>query len=335
MNFTRKMLDSARAAFQPGADRAGSKVWVRNGISAVLVLALVAMLGYQVFKSWNDVKSYPWKFDYRFLLFAFAVYSINLLTTARVWASIIMRLAPSQQGLPLTHIRLYSITNLVNRLPTPIPYVMARTEAYSARGVGRATTLTAMALEVAVTMISGFLAVLVLLPYGYSVGSKISTLEIVAVSFLFLVVAVVILQPKYFLLVLNKIFQRWKAQPVNVDLGAKETLKWTFSFLPIWAMNGLMCFFLANSIYPVEWARLLMFIQVFALAGLIGWISNFLFFIPNLALRQIAIAFLLSSIVPVPVSVAIVVFNRFAVMLFEIVWVVFFAFILPKMVRMD
>jgi hypothetical protein len=308
MNFTRKMLDSARAVFQPGADRAGSKVWVRNGISAVLVLALVAMLGYQVFKSWNDVKSYPWKFDYRFLLFAFAVYSINLLTTARVWASIIMRLAPSQQGLPLTHIRLYSITNLVNRLPTPIPYVMARTEAYSARGVGRATTLTAMALEVAVTMISGFLAVLVLLPYGYSVGSKISTLEIVAVSFLFLVVAVVILQPKYFLLVLNKIFQRWKAQPVNVDLGAKETLKWT---------------------------RLLMFIQVFALAGLIGWISNFLFFIPNLALRQIAIAFLLSSIVPVPVSVAIVVFNRFAVMLFEIVWVVFFAFILPKMVRME
>lgn len=336
MNFIHKLLILVRDLFKPGTGESkNDRTGLKTAVSLGLVFVLLAMLGIQVYRNWDDILSYPWKFDYKMILFAFLAYSLNLMATARVWASIMMRLAPVMGGSALTHVRLYAITNLVNRLPTPIPYVVARTEVYNTRGVSRATTLMGMALEIAVTMITGFLVAVVLLPYGYFFGGKVSGPEIALMGLVFLGVLVVILQPRFFILVLNKIFLRWKMQPANVDLNIRDTLRWILSFLPIWAMNGVMCYFLANSIYAVEWSQLLMFIQVFALAGVIGWISNFLFFIPNLGLRQLAAAYLLSNFLPVPVSVAIVILNRFAVMLFEGLWALFFGFILPKMTHVD
>jgi hypothetical protein len=321
MKYFLEMLQEVSERAWSWANARSRQIKIILGI--FLILAVLVSSGYQILVNWQEVRSYPWKWDVKFLFLGFGVYSINLLLTASIWALIMRRLSGIKSF--FTHIGLYSLTNLAQRLPTLIPYISARTEAYAARDVPRSTTLTAMSLEVIVTITGALVVAIATLPFGLpgSLGHYSMLIWFLLIPFI-----VFVIRPDWLFVGLNKIFVLFKHSPLQVRVNKSDTLLWVGLFAIIWLIGGLFYFILANSIYPVVLGNLLMIVNIFAISGIVGWAGQFLFFVPNLAARQVAAAYLLSFFMPWLVAVAVVLVVRLSVLIFELIWALVFSILL-------
>ncbi len=295
-------------------------VWVG---SAALILVVIA---YQIARNWLQIRDYPWQLRPLDMLLALGIYSVSLLLTAFVWAAVIMRMS---DRLPLLiHMRLFCLTNLANRLPTPLPYIGARIEAYAAEGIARPLTLTAMALEMVVKMVSAVIIAGLTLSFGPkdAITARFSPLIWLAL----LPLAALMFRPAWLLSALNVAFKRFKRPPIEVQPRTYDMLVWTVLSAMIWVNGGILYYFLIDSIFPVTPNQVLFMINVFTVSGIVGWLGQFFFFVPNLALRQLVVAYLLSLAVPWPVAVAGAILTRLCVMVFELVWALLFSLIIPR-----
>jgi hypothetical protein len=298
---------------------------LKRAVWSTAFLLVVGAISYQIVDSWQEIRTYPWHWNLKYIFWGFGVYSLSLLATAGIWTAIIRRLAGLKPVLP--NIGLYCLTNLAQRLPTPLPYVGARTEAYAARGVPRTTTLAAMSLEIIVTIVGALVTALITLPFGFPESMERFNLLI---WLLVLPLVVFILRPNWLFKVINSILRRLKRPGLAVQVGTPEMLIWVVIFILIWLNGGFLYYLLANSIYPIRVDELLAMINVFAVSGVIGWLGQLFFFLPSVGLRQVAVAYLLSFFIPWPVAVAVALLTRLSVMIFELIWALGFSLIFSR-----
>ena len=295
----------------------------------IILIGLLAFLAYNIFKNWNEIRKYPWQFDYHYLLAGFVLYTINLFATGAIWGAIITRLS-GIKGF-LLHIRWYCITNLAQRLPTPIPFVGARAEVYASLGVPRPLTLTGMSLEITITVVGALLVSIVTLPFAIA---EITQLLGNYWLWLFLIpILLIIIKPKWLFKMLGWIFNRFNLAFSPPEIRSMDMFIWTGLFAVIWIVGGILYYLLANSIYPVPLNEMLGMINVFAISGVIGWLGQLFFFIPLVTVRQVAVAYLLSFFMPWPVAVGMALLTRLAVMIYEFIWAVFFFLTSRKTIR--
>lgn len=317
------MIQQLKASSIPWFRKHGKQitrvVWI------ILIIFVILITFYQIVANWNEIKYYPWKWNFRYILFGLIAYTFSLLGTAGIWAAIITRLSGMRST--LKHIGLYCITNLAMRLPTPLPFIGARSEAYSTQGVARTTTLTAMSLEIIVTIAAATITSIITLPF--SVPGSLDQIDIWIWILLIPLLAFVI-RPAWLFQIIKAGYARFNRAYFPADVGAREMFLWVGAFILIWMNGGMIYYFLANSIYPVPFRDILAIINVFAVSGVISWIGQLLFFIPNLAVRQIAVAYLLSLFLPLPVAVAVALLTRLCVMIFEMVWALIFSLVLKR-----
>jgi hypothetical protein len=286
----------------------------------VILVGLLGFLAYNIYKNWQEIRKYPWQFDYRYLLAGFVLYTINLFATGAIWGTIITRLSGIKGY--LLHIRWYCLTNLAQRLPTPIPFVGARAEVYSSLGVPRSLTLTGMSLEITITMVGALLVSIITLPFA--VGEFTQLLGTYWMWLFLIPILLIIIKPKWLFKITGWIFMKFHRTFSPPEIRSVDMLIWTGLFAVIWIVGGILYYLLANSIYPVPFNEVLGMINVFAISGVVGWLGQLLFFIPLVTVRQIAVAYLLSSFMPWPVAVGVALLTRLAVMIYEFMWAVFF-----------
>lgn len=294
---------------------------IRLVFLATAALLTVGVIGYQIVDNWREIRSYNWQWDLRYLFIGFGVYSVSLILTASIWTAIIRRLSNTPHPF-LTHMGLYCLTNLAMRLPTPLPYVGARTEAYASRGVPRSTTLTALSLEIITTIAGALIIALVTLPFGYS--ENLSHLS----PYIWLLLPPLLaflIRPNWLVKAINYLLRRFHRPALLVTLRTRDLLAWVGLYTLVWVNAGVLYYLLANSIYSIPYRDMLFIVNISAVSGLVGWVGQLLFFLPGFALRQVAAAFLLSFLVPWPVAVAIALLARLCVMVFEMAWATFFS----------
>jgi hypothetical protein len=303
---------------------------LKRAVWGLAFLLVVGAISYQIVDSWQEIRTYPWHWNLKYIFWGFGVYSLSLLATAGIWATIIRRLAGLKPVLP--NIGLYCLTNLAQRLPTPLPYIGARTEAYAARGVPRTTTLAAMSLEIIVTIVGALVTALITLPFGFPQSLERFNLLI---WLLVLPLIIFIVKPNWLFRLINSILQRLRRPSLTVQIGTPEMLVWVVTFILIWMNGGFLYYLLANSIYPIQADEILAMINVFAVSGVIGWLGQLFFFLPSVGLRQVAVAYLLSFFIPWPVAVAVALLARLSVMIFELIWASGFSLIFSRQLLKD
>ncbi len=307
------------------------KLWVQANptklariIWAGLVIVGGIFIGCKVILEWPLMSAVPWKLDLGRLGASFGIYSVSLMLTASCWALIIRRLSGLKSF--WLHLRIFCLTNLAQRLPTLLPYLTARTEAYISHEVSREITLTAMTVEIAVTLLGAALVAGSTLLLGfYPLQGDIA---IVLAGLLF-ILALLIVFPRSFVIFVNFILTRLKRPYLAFDMRATHTLSWVGLYIIIWLNSGVLYYFLVSSISTVSPHELLFFIGISALSGLAGWLGQLLFFLPTAFIRQFAIVYLMNSHFPMPAAVAFALFSRVCVMVFELVWAGI-CFIFPK-----
>lgn len=292
-----------------------SKLLFQLFSGGLFILAIAAIV-YQVVRDLPKLQSYSWTLRPEFVAIGFGVYSISLIFTALIWASIISTLS-GRRGW-LSHVRLYCLTNVANRLPTALPYIGARAEAYSQIGVKRVTTLTSMAIEVTVTIVGATVVALATLPFGPYESVLAPYLPLLALPPIGLLL--VALRPRWLIGAINAGARQLGRPPIATTLGSRPVALWTIGFVLIWLNGGVLNFILASAVYPFELSQLPLLINVFAVSGVAGWLSQLTLILPTPALRQVVTAYLLSFVVPWPVAVAVALLARLAVMTFELAW---------------
>ncbi len=281
---------------------------------------LVIVIGYQVVINWQAISRYSWQWQYQFILFGFFSYSISLFLTAWIWSLIINRFTGNQCTIP--NIALYSLTNIAQRLPTPIPYVSARIETYANLGISRAHTLSAMSVEMSITIISALIVGILTLPFGFKELFRNVHIEIIIIiTIIILLISVYILNINKVIAFINRLLIKYNKSPISGSIDKKELISWIGLYLLVWINAGIFNLILANAIYPMPFHLILPMENIIAVSGFVGWIGQLLFFIPNIALPQIVSAYLLSSFVPWPIAITVSIIGRLGSMAFEIIWV--------------
>lgn len=292
--------------------KANSATFAKTAWVGLIILATVVIL-YKFIADWPQIRAISWQLNFKSILLGFGIYSVSLLLTASCWALIIGHLTGTRTF--WDHVRLFCVTNLAQRLPTPLPYITARAEAYALRGVRREITLTAMTVEVTVTLVGAMIVA--------SITSSFSTYALnIQVSLLLalLPMLMLVLLPERFLATVNLLLSRFGRPKINIHFKRRQIFAWIGLFVIIWVNSGVLYYFLISSITIIPPERVLFLINISALSGLAGWLGQILFFLPTPAVRQIALIYLMNLDFPMPTAVAFALLSRFLVMLFELIW---------------
>ncbi len=288
----------------------GHLVWI--GLTIVGVTFII----YKVVKEWQQIYIIPWHLTPGYIVLSFSIYSVNLLLTASCWALIIAHFTGNRNF--WHHVRIFCSTNLAQRLPTPFPYLAARAKVYASYGIYYEVTLTAMTVEIAVTIISAAIISIVTSALRAHAFSNIGVNLPLMVFLIFPLVPVVI--PAKFISIVNLLLVRLGRPSLSSQLTIRQTLLWVGIFGVIWVNSGVLYYFVVSIITTISPEKLIFLTNVSAVSGLFGWMGQILFFLPIPAVRQFAIIYLMNLEFPMPVALALALFSRLIVMIFELVW---------------
>jgi len=284
-------------------------------IGVMLVILSFAFTIYKMIKDWNQIQQFSWNLDLRYLLIGFGLYSVNLLLTASCWALIVGFF--TRRRCFWNHVRIFCLTNVVQRLPTPLPYVTARTEAYVRQNLPRSTILVSMTAEVMIILYSALVVAFLTIPFVQAVYEPIA---VITLGILLAPLSGVLFFPKTFIRIANVILSRLNYSPLPITLDVRHILVLLAIFLFIWINSGVIHYVLISSLFVLPSKNLLVLINISAISGVIGWMSQMLFFLPTPAIRQLTMIYFLNMYFPMPLAVASALFVRISIMVFELIW---------------
>jgi hypothetical protein len=303
---------------------AGAKVaeWARPRLPALARIGRVAfwvllagVIGYQLYTGWSTISQYDWRFRWTNILGLFPLHALSLALTVVVWTFIMRRLAGT--GSWWTHLRLYCLSGPARRLPTPVWYMGVRAVAYQELDTPRKATIVASLVEMMVTNMGALLVALA----SFRSSLLIEELSQVRVELLLLVPLVILmLRPMLLIRLVNVVLRRLNRDEITARIGSGDMLRWVGLFVVVFLNGGLILHVAVNSIYSLPLDRLPAMINAFSVSWLMGWLAQVLLFLPNSAVRQLSLAYLLSFYMPWPVAIACTVLRTVAVLLFELFW---------------
>jgi len=285
---------------------------------------LLGVIAYQVLRDWQKIRDYPWRLNWANILEAFFLYTISLALTALVWALIMRGL--SGTGSLFTHLRLYCLSNPARRLPTPVWYIGVRAVAYQELEVPRTITVTASIIEMVVTNLGALTTALVTLSFGLF-AQKLPRIGWALVVLFPL--AVLMLKPALLIDLVNLGLRKLKRTKIVAQIRRVDMLRWVGIFVLIFLNGGVLLYIAVSTIYPLPPRMLPAMINAFSISWLASWLGQMLFFLPNTAIRQVTLAYLLSFYMPWPVAIASTLLLRIAVIMFEMFWALIFARLKP------
>jgi len=307
MNWFREYLTniSIRRLIPSNSDRSSVFVWITITTLAIIFTA------YKIVVEWHQTQQISLHVNFYHLLIGFGIYSVSLLLTASCWALIIGFF--SGRRVFWNHVRIFCLTNVAQRLPTPIPYIVARTEIYARQNLSRNTVLTAMAVEVTITLCSALIVVLLTIPFMHSFYDSI---EVALLS-----VSIILLSaPLIFIKAITSILGRLSYPLLSIMPDVRYILVWIAIFSFIWVNSGVLHYALISSFFTIPMETLPALICTSAISGIVGWMSQILFFLPTPAIRQLTMIYLLNIYFPMPLAVASTIFIRICIMVFELIW---------------
>jgi hypothetical protein len=294
-------------------DTKGSKGKRFQIVFTVLVLAII---GYEFARHWGEIKNYPWRLNYVSLSLTFVAYTGVLWLALLCWRSIMIQLSGYK---PLhVHFRIYFMTTVAKRLPTPIWYTGARIFGYEGIGVAKSVTAMAIGLEIMVHVFSGLALGLIFSAVGpfWSVIRESPWVSVVALPFI-----VLMLRPAWLIKLANWGLRRVRQAEISVVFGFRNVAVWCLYYFGVWTCGAGMIFLITNSIYPVSWQQFPAMLDAWAISGVVGMLGQVTFLtLAGFGVRQAMLAYLLSYSIPWPVAIAVALLSRLLVPIYESTW---------------
>jgi hypothetical protein len=292
------------------------KKWVRRLIS----IAWILLLGFILWGGWKfrdeiipnlrhaNITSLFVGMVFLFLAFVSAICG---------WIMILNKLTTGIK--PWTHIYIYCATIASRRAPGTVWYIGGRISLYQNWGVSPVKTSVASTIEIILSLISGGMISLVLLPFGLKLPDGV-----IALFFLGSLAGIALLHPN----ILGSILRKIK-HPLDQPLSMWNTVSWLIPYIFTWISGGLMFYHIIIAFYPLSVSYLPYIIGAWASAGVGGLLTIFL--PSSFGVTDITLTVFLAAIMPMPMAVLIAVINRLLSAMFEVILSAIFYFFLKDL----
>ena len=263
-------------------------------IQALVLVAIVASLGYSLWKSGSALSHYHWDVQWPLLLAGFALLIAQELSFALIWRGILARLGSHLDI--ISSERIYLGAEFVRYIPGNVWHVITRVLWAEQRGVPKPIGFASMVIELATKITSAALVFAVSLlfwPDITGLTAHFSRDAVVTIGAIAIPLLLIGLHPRLLEWTLNLGLRLLKRQPTHLTLGYGDLLLITAYWAASWLVAGAGFYLLTRSIAPASFtfATLAICVGVYA----IGWDIGFLSFITpsGLGFREAVIAFLL------------------------------------------
>lgn len=273
--------------------------------SFIVLIIAAGILSYLIYSQREVLIAYDWDIDWTLVFISFIVFSLDLLLVVIVWTWLMNSMAKKLNF--SVHFVYYSISNITKRIPGTIWYIASRAQLYKSNQIDYKITTVTSGVEYAIATLSSVLvslvfAIPIIIDFGYS-----------PYLFIFVIlIGSILVHPR---------FISWVFKKLNIEatsLSYRLIIQSLVLYTLIWILGGVVLFFIAKSIYPLEFSNLPYVIGAWSI---VGFITSVLLFLPtNLGLTEVGISLLLTNIMPSSIAVIIAVVARIFITVFELVW---------------
>ena len=302
------MLINAAQALARKLGSLVGKPYLRSAVGGLIVVLSFGYLGYTLVRNWDQLTSYEWQINYHQTVWVFICYSLSLALAVLGWGLIINRF--TQLRSLRKHLKYYTYTNLLRRLPVPWLYFFGRVYLYQREGIAKSVMVVVSLLEYILLILSGI--IVYLLTFPFLPLSPVWRSWWVPIGML--IAGGSLLHPRMVRMVLRLFGQR----ELLISYGYNEVLIWLVIYSLVWIGGGLMLYAVVNCLYVLPLDRLPTVIGAWVLSGLI----TTLIFVTSagLGLKELTLSLLLSYVMPFPLAVVVALLTRVCLIFLEIVW---------------
>lgn len=273
------------------------KIIFASLIILFIVFILFSKLGSDIYKIFIG-------FNFSVLGYAIFFYVIALSFASLNWLVIITSFFNKINW--KQHIRIYLTTLAARRLPGTIWYIGGRIALYKSMHCSATIISLASGIELILGLITSLFLSLLILPLGLNLPQN----SFYYLIFL-LILLLILLQPKFIIIFLKKI-----NRPISSEIKFRDTLKWFLSNLCLKIASGFMVAIIATGFLKLDFNEFILVIGAWALSSAI---SSLAIFLPsNFGITELTFSGLLTTIMPLSVSIAIAIAVRVVTTLFEL-----------------
>ena len=293
--------------FSPGGK---NRKWITWGILFAFWVFGLGLVGWLMWESRNEIIELFRHGDYSKLLGAFLFYLGALVAVIVGWVEIMQGFAPKINW--WKHVQIYCATLAARRLPGTLWYVGGRVVLYKKLGVSGTAMSIASSIELVISVVTGGLIGLILIPLRYELP-----IHILILLWGIVIIGFVLVQPK----ILKSISKR--INDIGINIQIKNLVIWLVSYTFMWVMGGWMLVQIINVFQVVHSGDLVLIIGAWALSGAAGILT--LFLPSSFGMTEVALTILLSQILPLPLAGTVSIITRLLSIFFEfLVAIIFF-----------
>ncbi len=284
----------------------------RRLTAGVFTVVLFGYLGITLAANWQELLAHEWQISLPYLVASVLVYVLSLLLGATAWHRIVWsmdRQVPYRQG-----IKFFLQSNVAKRLPGLVWYALGRIYLYEREAVAKSTVTMALAMEMVSVIAGGVLVFLMTIWGSDHILAQLSLADLTVGwrwwALLPLVgLLLVIIWPQSLYRAANWVLARRGHAPLGGQASRRNLIEWSLLQVGGWLTGGLFLFFLAAGVYPgLDWPHLVETITSWTGAGLAAYVT---LIVPlGLGLKELTLAYLLSSFLPWPIAVLISLLGR-------------------------
>jgi uncharacterized membrane protein YbhN (UPF0104 family) len=292
---------------------------VQRTLTVVFVCVIFFFLIRSLITNWNQIPFTELRFNTFYIVISFFCLAVYFSLLARGWSSIVAEL-----GSKVPYGKAFwivSTSQIAKYVPGGIWYTVGRVYLARTEKVKEEIGLLSVVFETFLLMLTNL--ILFLVSVNFIRGEAYLSPYLSAT---FIVVILILLYPPLLNKLLNLGLRVLKKPTVKLHARYLSILKISTYFFALWIAQIAGYFFLINSIYSVGASQL----PNLATAYTLSWITGFIvLFAPGgIGVREGMMTLLLSSILPLPLAIAISFITRVWITIFEVL--VFFTGLLIR-----
>jgi uncharacterized membrane protein YbhN (UPF0104 family) len=279
----------------------------------VIVVIIFVFLGKMVWKNWAQVKGASFTFG----PFPLALSIVSFVSSyfIQLWAWYLITLKLKIALSPSETLKSWFYSQLGKYLPGKVWLFLGRFYFYESKGKSRKGISIALYLETVTVIVAAGIMFLAALIFFKEVRPSYIERQSMWLVVLFLS-ALVSLHPRVLQKILNWTLVQFKREPVSLSISYSDILLILFVCIVSWVVGGVGFYLFVDSVYPVSPQYILFLTGALALSSTLGLIA--LFAPSGLGVREGALVYLLSFIMPGSVAVIISILSRIWMTFIEI-----------------
>lgn len=259
-------------------------------------------MGNFLYKNWQAVNVQKLKFNWLFLLLAYCFSICGVLVYSFIWKTNLAYL-----GGILTYkssLRITALSFPPKYVPGKIWGMVGKVYLTKKEGVPEQKTAVAVVFETLLGILSGLILFIVIGCFSTQVIFSVRTyLLLILVPVCFIIV-----HPTIFIKLVNFGLTRLKKDPIDVTLRYYQVFTLLGLYVIYWILQCTGIYFLIRSFYTIDISLFLPLWGIYPIAWIIGFLS---FITPGgLGVREGMLSYLLSSYLPVSVSIIVAIMTR-------------------------